>query len=84
VDVGRISKALNKFQFKQKPLPPIIRILVYILWPNEKEKNNHQPLSTAQQVQPNPKIALFLMKKLIDADKIRVCCTPLKREQTLH
>lgn len=35
VDVGRIGKALNKLQFKQKPLLPIIWIFVYVLWPEE-------------------------------------------------
>lgn len=39
VDVGRISKALNKFKFKQKPLSPIIWILVHVFWPKEKSKS---------------------------------------------
>jgi len=63
VDVGRISKALNKFQFQQKPLSPIIWILVYILWPREKQPSALKYSSTGPT---NPKIRLLLMKKEID------------------
>ena len=33
MDVSGVSKTLNKLQFQQKPLSPIIWVFIYLLWP---------------------------------------------------
>ena len=60
MNVGWIGKTLNKFQFEQEPLPPVIRIFVDIRRPGNDSPNRKGKLINSQAAQQNRKFELKL------------------------